>query len=145
MTQNRTFNIAIVGATGAVGQKILEILQQKKLPINKLKLLSSARSAGKKLTFNNQEITIEEATTESFTDVDIALFSAGGSISKKLAAEAVKSGAIVIDNTSAYRMDPNVPLVVPEVNEDALNNHQGIIANPNCSTIQMEIGRASCR
>lgn len=139
MTQNRTFNVAIVGATGAVGQKILQILEQKKFPINELKLLSSARSAGRKITFNDQEITVEEATPESFTGVDIALFSAGGAISKKLASEAVRRGAVVIDNTSAYRMDPEVPLVVPEVNASALENHQGIIANPNCSTIQMVV------
>src|SRR5690625_1315245 len=139
MTQNKTYHLAIVGATGAVGQKILQVLEQKDLPIEKLTLLSSARSAGKKLTFNNKEIVVEEATPESFDNVDIALFSAGGSISKKLAPEAVKRGAVVIDNTSAYRMDPEVPLVVPEVNPDALDNHKGIIANPNCSTIQMVV------
>src|SRR5699024_1621268 len=126
-----------VGATGAVGQKILEILQQNKLPIKQLKLLSSARSAGRKIKFNDQEIIVEEATPESFTDIDIALFSAGGSVTKKLASEAVKRGAVVIDNTSAYRMDPEVPLVVPEVNEEDIKKHKGIIANPNCSTIQM--------
>ena len=139
MTNEKTFNIAIVGATGAVGRKIMHILESKKLPINELKLLSSARSAGKKLTFNNEEIILEEATAESFKGVDIALFSAGGSVSELLAPEAVKQGAIVIDNTSAYRMDPHVPLIVPEVNEDELKNHQGIIANPNCSTIQMVV------
>lgn len=137
MTKKELYNVAVVGATGAVGQKIMKILEEKQFPIKQLKPLSSPRSAGKKLMFNDKEITIEEATPESFQDIDIALFSAGGSITEKLAAEAVKAGAVVIDNTSAYRMDPNVPLVVPEVNKDALQNHQGIIANPNCSTIQM--------
>src|SRR5690625_6559580 len=127
MTENTAFNIAIVGATGAVGQKILEILQQKNLPSNQLKLLSSPRSAGKKMIFKDQEITVEVATPESFNDIDIALFSAGGSVSKKLASEAVKRGVTVIDNTSAYRMDPEVPLVVPEVNALALEDHKGII------------------
>lgn len=137
MSENRTFNVAIVGATGAVGQKIIQILEQRQLPIRQLKLLSSARSAGKKINFKDQELIVEEATPKSFSNIDIALFSAGGSISKKLAPEAVKQGAIVIDNTSAYRMDPNVPLIVPEVNATAIKDHQGIIANPNCSTIQM--------
>src|SRR5690625_4254964 len=123
MANNKTtFNVAIVGATGAVGKKILHILQDKGLPIDELKLLSSARSAGKKQLFNDQEITVEEAKPESFQGVDIALFSAGGSVSKQLAAEAVKRGAIVIDNTSAYRMDPNVPLIVPEVNKKQIKN-----------------------
>lgn len=137
MTKNKSYNIAVVGATGAVGQKILQILADKNLPINNLKLLSSPRSAGKKIDFKDETLTVEVAEPESFKNVDIAFFSAGGSITKKLAAEAIKQGAIVIDNTSAYRMDPKVPLVVPEVNADALKDHQGIIANPNCSTIQM--------
>ncbi|TRM12448.1 aspartate-semialdehyde dehydrogenase [Lentibacillus cibarius] len=137
MGNKAAFNIAIVGATGAVGQKIIQLLEKRNLPINQLRLLSSKRSAGKRLFFNNQEITVEEATPESFADVDIALFSAGGSVSKKLAPEAVKHGTVVIDNTSAFRLDENVPLVVPEVNEEDLQSHNGIIANPNCSTIQM--------
>lgn len=137
MTKKELFNVAIVGATGAVGQKIMQILEDKKFPIDELKLLSSPRSAGKKIPFNGKEIIVEEAKPESFTGVDIALFSAGGSITEKLAGEAVKRGAVVVDNTSAYRMDPNVPLIVPEVNKEALKDHQGIIANPNCSTIQM--------
>lgn len=137
MTEKTAYNIAVVGATGAVGQKIIEILENKDLLINELKLLSSKRSAGKKLLFKNQEVTVEEATPESFSGVDIALFSAGGSISKQLAPEAVKRGAVVVDNTSAYRMDEEVPLVVPEVNEADIKSHKGIIANPNCSTIQM--------
>jgi len=137
MVKKSAYNIAVVGATGAVGQKILQTLESKDFPINELKLLSSQRSAGKKITFNNKEIVVEEAKPESFKDVDIALFSAGGSISKKLAPEAVSHGAVVVDNTSAYRMDQNVPLVVPEVNESDISEHKGIIANPNCSTIQM--------
>ncbi|WP_249869734.1 aspartate-semialdehyde dehydrogenase [Oceanobacillus saliphilus] len=137
MTQKTAYNIAIVGATGAVGQKIMQLLEEKNFPINELKLLSSKRSAGKKVLFGTKEITIEEAKPESFAGVDIALFSAGGSVSKELAPEAVKHGAVVVDNTSAYRMDENVPLVVPEVNNEDIANHKGIIANPNCSTIQM--------
>ncbi|MFB4167442.1 aspartate-semialdehyde dehydrogenase [Virgibacillus sp. JSM 102003] len=137
MTKKTAYNIAVVGATGAVGQKITQILEQKNFPINELKLLSSKRSAGTKLLFKNKEITVEEATPESFAGVDIALFSAGGSVSKQLAPEAVKHGAVVVDNTSAYRMDNEVPLVVPEVNEEDIKSHKGIIANPNCSTIQM--------
>src|SRR5699024_357357 len=137
MSQNRNYNVAIVGATGEVGEKIREILERKSFPIGELKLLSSKRSAGKKIKFKNEEITVEEATPESFKGIDIALFSAGGSISKALAPEAVKHGAIVIDNTSAFRMGEGIPLVVPEVNCDDLKIHDGIIANPNCSTIQM--------
>ncbi|SDQ59423.1 aspartate-semialdehyde dehydrogenase [Virgibacillus salinus] len=137
MTKKTAYNIAVVGATGAVGKKITQILEQKNFPINELKLLSSKRSAGTKLLFKNQEITVEEATPDSFAGVDIALFSAGGSVSKQLAPEAVKHGAVVVDNTSAYRMDNEVPLVVPEVNEEDIKSHKGIIANPNCSTIQM--------
>ena len=137
MVQKTAFNVAVVGATGAVGQKIMQLLEEKNFPINRIKLLSSKRSAGKKVVFYNNEVTIEEAKPESFEDVDIALFSAGGSISKSLAPEAVKRGAVVIDNTSAFRMEENVPLVVPEVNNEDIAKHNGIIANPNCSTIQM--------
>lgn len=133
----RELHVAVVGATGAVGQQMIKTLQERNFPVGKLTLLSSARSAGKKVLFNGEEVVVQEATLDSFEGVDIALFSAGGSISKALAPEAVKRGAIVVDNTSAYRMDENVPLVVPEVNEDALHAHNGIIANPNCSTIQM--------
>ncbi|RWZ60440.1 aspartate-semialdehyde dehydrogenase [Halobacillus fulvus] len=137
MSQSRTFHVAVVGATGAVGQKMLETLEDRDFPIGQLSLLSSSRSAGKKMTFKGEEITLQEAKPESFENVDIALFSAGGSVSKKLAPEAVKRGALVIDNTSAYRMAEDVPLVVPEVNEADIEKHKGIIANPNCSTIQM--------
>ncbi len=131
--------VAVLGATGAVGQQMIQTLENRDFPIKTLKLLSSARSAGSKVVFKGSEIIVEEATPESFEGVDIALFSAGGDISKKFAPEAVKRGAIVVDNTSAFRMDPNVPLVVPEVNEEDLRNHNGIIANPNCSTIQMVV------
>lgn len=131
------FNVAVVGATGAVGQQMISLLEQRDFPINQLKLLASGRSAGKTVLFKGQEIVIEEAKPESFAGVDFALFSAGGSVSKELAKHAVAHGAVVIDNTSAFRMDPEVPLVVPEVNMDAALKHKGIIANPNCSTIQM--------
>ncbi len=133
------YHVAVVGATGAVGQQMLHTLEQRNFPISKLTLLSSERSAGKKVMFRDEEYTVEVATPESFEGVQIALFSAGGGVSKQLAPEAVKRGAIVVDNTSAYRMDENVPLVVPEVNEEALKTHNGIIANPNCSTIQMVV------
>ncbi|QDI90197.1 aspartate-semialdehyde dehydrogenase [Salicibibacter halophilus] len=139
MSKNQAFNVALVGATGAVGQQMLKTLADKSFPIASLKLLSSPRSAGKKIEFNGETLTVEEATPEQFEEVDIALFSAGGSVSKQLAPEAVKRGAVVIDNTSAYRLDDEVPLVVPEVNENDLHNHQGIVANPNCSTIQMAV------
>lgn len=132
-----TYNVAVVGATGPVGQNIVKLLEERNFPINELKLLSSKRSQGTKIMFKEQEYTVEETTNESFNDIDIALFSAGGSVSKQFAPEAVKRGAVVVDNTSAYRMDEKVPLVVPEVNEEDLALHQGIIANPNCSTIQM--------
>ncbi|MCF6137161.1 aspartate-semialdehyde dehydrogenase [Alkalihalobacillus berkeleyi] len=118
---------------------MLKTLEQRNFPIASLKLLASKRSAGKKVTFKGKEYTIEEATPHAFEGVHIALFSAGGAISKELAPEAAKRGAIVVDNTSAFRMDPDTPLVVPEVNEHELNNHKGIIANPNCSTIQMVV------
>jgi aspartate-semialdehyde dehydrogenase len=133
------YRIAVVGATGAVGTKMIEMLEQTVLPIKEVKLLASKRSAGKKATFKGEELVIEELVPESFENVDIALFSAGGGISKQFAPEAVKRGAVVIDNTSHFRMDSEVPLVVPEVNKEALKNHKGIIANPNCSTIQMMV------
>ncbi|PPA72012.1 aspartate-semialdehyde dehydrogenase [Jeotgalibacillus proteolyticus] len=137
--KSKGYHVAIVGATGAVGTQMLSILEQRQFPIEKLTLLSSARSAGQTLRYNDQDITIQEATPDKFQGVDIALFSAGGSISKKLAPAAVEHGAIVIDNTSAFRMDEGIPLVVPEVNEKDLHDHNGIIANPNCSTIQMVV------
>lgn len=130
-------NVAIVGATGAVGQELLSILAERKFPMKSLKLLASKRSAGKKVTFEGTELTIEELTHDSFKGIDLVLSSAGGSISKEYMPSAVKAGAVVVDNTSYYRMDPEVPLVVPEVNPLDIKKHKGIIANPNCSTIIM--------
>ena len=128
-----------MGATGAVGEEILKILAERKFPVGELKLLASARSVGKKYSFAGRSIAVEELKENSFIGVDIVLASAGGSVSKKFAPLAVKAGAVVVDNTSAYRMDPNVPLVVPEVNPEDIKNHKGIIANPNCSTIIMNV------
>lgn len=133
----KNVNVAIVGATGAVGTKILEKLIERKFPAKSIKLLASKRSKGTEIKAGGQTYVVEETTPEAFEGVDIAFFSAGGSISEKFAHEAVKRGVVVIDNTSAFRMDKNTPLVVPEVNESALSSHSGIIANPNCSTIQM--------
>lgn len=132
----RKYNTAILGATGAVGQEFLQLIAERNFPFQNLKLLASERSAGKKIEFLGKAYTVEEATAESFKGVEIALF-AGGAASKTFAPEAVKHGAVVIDNSSAFRMDPAVPLVVPEVNPEAIRNHKGIIANPNCSTIIM--------
>jgi aspartate-semialdehyde dehydrogenase len=132
-------NIAIVGATGAVGQEFLAVLAERKFPIRHLKLLASARSAGKTVEFLSKTYIVEELTHDSFKDVQIALFSAGGSISKEFAPSAVKAGAIVVDNSSAYRMKEGIPLVVPEVNPEQIHKHVGIIANPNCSTIIMNV------
>lgn len=139
MNQKAGLHVAVVGATGAVGQQMIQTLVNRSFPFKKLTLLSSVRSAGKKVLVDGKEYIVQEATPESFEGVDIALFSAGGNVSKELAPEAVKRGAIVIDNTSAFRMDPEIPLVVPEVNESDLHQHNGIIANPNCSTIQMVV------
>ncbi len=131
--------VAILGATGAVGQEFLSILAERKFPMSELKLLSSARSAGKKIEFMGKSILVEEATADSFKGLDLVLSSAGGSISKQFAKDIVKAGALMVDNTSAFRMDPEVPLVVPEINADDIQNHKGIIANPNCSTIIMVV------
>ena len=132
----KKYNVAILGATGAVGQEFLNLIEERNFPFADLKMLASKRSAGKKIQFMGKEYTVEEATVDSFKDVDIALF-AGGSASKEFAPAAVKAGAVVIDNSSTFRMDPEVPLVVPEVNPEAIAQHKGIIANPNCSTIIM--------
>src|SRR3954464_10948283 len=132
-------NVAIAGATGAVGQEFLTVLAERNFPIKNLKLLASARSAGKTATFKGQTYTIEELTHDSFRDVKIAFFSAGGSISKEFAPSAVKAGAVVVDNTSAFRMKEGIPLVVPEVNGEMIFKHAGLIANPNCSTIIMNV------
>jgi aspartate-semialdehyde dehydrogenase len=129
-----TVSIGIVGATGAVGQELIRLLHERGVPFSSLKLLASGRSAGKEIPFNDKRYIIEEATPEAFEGLDIALFSAGASISKVLAPEAVKRGCVVIDNSSAFRMEPGVPLVVPEINASAIDRHHGIIANPNCST-----------
>ena len=136
---SKEYNVAILGATGAVGTRMIQQLEQSTIPVKSVKLLASAKSAGKQLSFKGQPITVEETTPDSFDGVDIVLSSAGGSVSKKFLPEAVKRGAVCVDNTSAFRMEPDVPLVVPEVNEEALKNHHGIIANPNCSTIQMMV------
>jgi aspartate-semialdehyde dehydrogenase len=127
--------IAIAGVTGAVGAELIATLDRRKFPVGKLKALASARSAGKTLDFRGQRVVIEELTENSFEGVDIALFSAGGGISGKFAPIAVNAGAVVIDNSSVFRMDPNVPLVIPEINAQRIGEHKGIIANPNCSTI----------
>ncbi len=136
---SRDVNVAIVGATGAVGQAMIATLERRKFPYSTLKLLASKRSAGQEVQISGRTYVVEEAVPEAFKGIDIALFSAGGDVSLKLAPEAVKRGALVIDNTSAYRMDPEVPLVVPEVNGEDMFGHKGIIANPNCSTIQMVV------
>lgn len=136
---SKEYNVAILGATGAVGTRMIQQLEQSTIPVKSVKLLASAKSARKQLSFKGQPITVEETTPDSFDGIDIVLSSAGGSVSKKFLPEAVKRGAVCVDNTSAFRMEPDVPLVVPEVNEEALKNHHGIIANPNCSTIQMVV------
>ncbi len=127
-------HVAVVGATGAVGIEMIKTLEKRQFPVGKLTLLASARSVGKKLKFNGQDVTVTELTKDSFAGIDIALFSAGGSISKEFAPIAAKAGCVVIDNSSAFRMDPTVPLVVPEINAADVKNHRGIIANPNCTT-----------
>lgn len=132
-------NVAVVGATGAVGNEMIKVLEQRSFPVNELRLLASERSAGKEAVYNGQQIAVLELTKDSFSGIDIALFSAGASISHGFAPSAVRAGAVVVDNSSAFRMDANVPLVVPEVNPNDAFKHQGIIANPNCSTIQMVV------
>lgn len=138
----KEYNVAVAGATGAVGIEMIKTLEQRNFPVKNLKLLASKRSVGKKLTYKGAEITVEELTHDSFKDVDIALFSAGGDISKEFAKSVVESGAVMIDNSSAFRMDDSVPLVVPEVNPEDVKWHKGIIANPNCSTIIMLVAVA---
>ena len=133
----KSYNVAVVGATGAVGIEMMETLEKRNFPVSNLKLLASARSVGKTFKFHGKDIAVEELTPESFKGVDIALFSAGGSISKEYAKYCVDAGAVMIDNSSAFRMDPDVPLVVPEVNGEDVFKHKGIIANPNCTTAIM--------
>lgn len=128
-------HVAIAGVTGAVGREFIKILEQRDFPIKSIKMLASTRSVGKTVKFRGKDYPVEEMTENSFAGIDIALFSAGGDRSKQFAPAAVKAGAVVVDNSSAFRMDPDVPLVVPEVNPEAIKKHKGIIANPNCSTI----------
>ena len=135
----KDYHVAIVGATGLVGQEFIKILEQRNFPMASIRLLASDRSAGRKLPVSGQEITVEETLPKSFKGVDIALFSAGAEISRYFSPLAAKAGAVVVDNSSAFRMDASVPLVVPEVNPEDIKWHNGIIANPNCSTIQMVV------
>jgi len=128
-------HLAIAGVTGAVGQEFLRILESRDFPFDSLKMLASSRSKGKKISFKGKEYTVEELSKDSFAGIDIALFSAGGARSKEFAPAAVEAGAVVVDNSSAFRMDPDVPLVIPEINAHAISRYKGIIANPNCSTI----------
>jgi len=134
---NKQYTVAVVGATGAVGTEILQVLKKRNFPSSRLKLLASSRSAGREIIFGGEKIKVEELTKDAFTGVDLALFSAGASRSREFAEAAVAAGAIVVDNSSAFRMAPDVPLVVPEVNPEDINWHRGIIANPNCTTILM--------
>ncbi len=133
------YNVAVVGATGMVGQMMAEVLAERQFPYQNMKLLASSRSKGLKLKVGSNEYTVEEARPDAFKGIDFAFFSAGGDISEELAPAAVKHGAVVIDNSSAFRLKDDVPLVVPEVNPEAAKKHRGIIANPNCSTIQMVV------
>lgn len=138
---SRQYKVAVVGATGAVGQQMVECLEERQFPVSELRLLASERSLGRYLTYKGREIPVDVLTRDSFQGIDLALFSAGGSVSKEYAPLAAAAGAVVVDNSSAWRMDPEVPLVVPEVNPQdiALYKNKGIIANPNCSTIQMVV------
>ena len=133
------FNVCVVGATGNVGRTMIKILDERNFPVDRIRFLASSRSTGKKLQFKGTDITVEELTLESFEKGEIVLSSPGGNVSKWYVPSAVKTGAVVIDNTSAFRMDDDVPLVVPEVNPEEASKHKGIIANPNCSTIQMVV------
>ncbi|MBL8021978.1 MAG: aspartate-semialdehyde dehydrogenase [Leptospirales bacterium] len=128
-------HVAIVGATGAVGQEMIRVLEQRKFPVSTLTLLASKRSLGKSMTFQGKQVPVQELTHDSFAGVNVALFSAGATTTKQFAPSAVKAGAIVVDNSSAFRMDPGTPLVIPEINPEDLKSHKGIIANPNCCAI----------
>jgi aspartate-semialdehyde dehydrogenase len=134
MDNTPSFTVGIVGATGAVGQELLRLLHERKFPVARLRLFASARSAGKAVEFAGKSIVIEEARPGIFDDLDVAFFAAGGTVTRALAPDAVKAGCLVIDKSSAFRMDPEVPLVIPEINPQALRKHKGVIANPNCST-----------
>jgi aspartate-semialdehyde dehydrogenase len=133
------YRVAVVGATGAVGTTMVRVLEERNFPVADLKLLASSRSVGKEIPFRGDKVAVEELTESSFEGVDVALFSAGASVSRHFAPIAARSGCVVVDNSSAFRMDPQTPLVVPEVNPHAVGRHRGIIANPNCSTIQMVV------
>ncbi len=135
----KEFNVAIVGATGLVGQEFIKVLGQRNFPMTALHLFASDRSAGRKLTVDDRELEVKETTQQSFDGMDIALFSAGAEISQHFSPIAAQAGTVVIDNSAAFRMDPEIPLVVPEVNADDIKEHKGIIANPNCSTIQLVV------
>ncbi len=137
----KAYHVAVVGATGAVGNEMVKILEEREFPVGRITLLASERSIGKELKFNGHSIPVQLLTENSFSGVDVGLFSAGGSISQKFAPIAASSGCVVIDNTSAFRMEPDIPLVVPEVNPETISmyRNRGIIANPNCSTIQMVV------
>ncbi len=138
-TKKSAYNVAVVGATGAVGTEMIQILEEREFPIGELVPLASTRSEGNDVTFRGQDLPVKVLQPDSFKGIDLALFSAGAGVSKEFGPIAVKAGAVVVDNSSAWRMDPTVPLVVPEVNPLALEKHQGLIANPNCSTIQMVV------
>ena len=131
----KQYTVAVLGATGAVGQEMIKILQERNFPVGKLKPLASARSAGKTLKFRGEDVTIEEARDEAFEGVDIVLGAAENDIAKRFAPAIVKAGAVFVDNSSAFRLDPKVPLIVPEINPEDVKDHHGIISNPNCSTI----------
>lgn len=135
----RDYRVAVVGATGAVGTMMIKVLEERNFPVSTLKALASARSVGKKVSFGGKVVSVEELTERSFEGIQLALFSAGAGVSRRFAPIAAQAGCVVVDNSSAFRMDPDVPLVVPEVNPHALRGHKGIIANPNCSTIQMVV------
>jgi aspartate-semialdehyde dehydrogenase len=138
----KKYNVAVLGATGLVGRKMIEVLEERRFPIDRIIPIASERSSGQKLQFNGEEVRVSKLDPEVFEGAHIALFSAGSNVSREAAPLAVRSGAIVIDNSKAWRMEPNVPLIVPEVNAQAISKHEGIIANPNCSTIQMVVAIA---
>jgi len=139
LKKKESYIVAVVGATGAVGQEMVEVLEERKFPVKELRLFASERTAGDTLTFQDRSVTVKLLTKDAFAGVEIALFSAGEEVSREYAPVAVSAGAVVIDNSAEWRMNPDVPLVVPEVNPDAALRHHGIIANPNCSTIQMVV------
>lgn len=139
LKKRAAYRVVVVGATGAVGTEMIEVLEERNFPIETLRPLASARSVGGTITFRGEDIPVQALTKDSFTGIDLALFSAGAEISREFAPMAVQAGAVVIDNSAAWRMEPGVPLVVPEVNRHDLSTHKGIVANPNCSTIQMVV------